>query len=84
MKNTRKFAAFVASFLAVACMAAPMATSFSADAEGSIEIVNSAKSHTYEAYQIFDCPHQLQSFVFDGGHEAAPELVIPWFRDRYK
>lgn len=54
MKNTRKFAAFVASFLAVACMAAPMATSFSADAEGSIEIVNSAKSHTYEAYQIFD------------------------------
>ena len=37
-----------------------------------------------EAYQIFDCPHQLQSFVFDGGHEAAPELVIPWFRDRCK
>lgn len=54
MKNTRKFAAFVASFLAVACMTAPMATSFSADAEGSIEIVNSAESHTYEAYQIFD------------------------------
>lgn len=37
-----------------------------------------------EAYQIFDCPHQLQSFVFDGGHEAAPELVIQWFRDRCK
>ena len=37
-----------------------------------------------EAYQIFDCPHQLQSFVFDGGHEAAPELVIPWFRDQCK
>ncbi len=54
MKNTRKFAAFVASFLAVACMAAPMATSFSADAEGSITIANSAANHTYEAYQIFD------------------------------
>lgn len=54
MKNTRKFAAFVASILAVACMAAPMATSFSADAEGSITISNEASGHTYEAYQIFD------------------------------
>lgn len=54
MKNTKKFAAFVASILAVACMAAPMATSFSADAEGSIEIVNAKENHTYEAYQIFD------------------------------
>lgn len=54
MKRTRKFAAFVASILAVACMAAPMATSFSAEAAGSIEISNSATGHTYEAYQIFD------------------------------
>ncbi len=54
MKNTKKFAAFVASILAVACMAAPMATSFSADAAGSIEITNAKENHTYEAYQIFD------------------------------
>lgn len=53
MKKTRKIAAFVASVLAVACMAAPMATSFSAEAAGSIEISNSATGHTYEAYQIF-------------------------------
>lgn len=53
MKNTRKFAAFVASILAVACMAAPMATSFSADAAGSIEITNEKEGHSYEAYQIF-------------------------------
>lgn len=54
MKNTRKFAAFVVSILAVACMAAPMATSFSADAAGSIEITNEKAGHSYEAYQIFD------------------------------
>lgn len=54
MKNTRRFAAFVASVLAVACMAAPMATSFSAEAAGSISISNTATGHTYEAYQIFD------------------------------
>lgn len=54
MKNTRKYAAFVASILAVACMAAPMATSFSADAAGSIEITNEKAGHSYEAYQIFD------------------------------
>lgn len=56
MKNSRKLAAFVASILAVACMAAPMATSFSADAagEGSITITNKdTATHTYAAYQIF-------------------------------
>lgn len=56
MKRTRKFAAFVASILAVACMAAPMATSFYAEAAGetySIVINNSATGHTYDAYQIF-------------------------------
>ena len=57
MKNTRKFAAFVASILAVACMAAPMATSFSADAagEGSITITDTsgATSSAIKAYQIF-------------------------------
>ncbi|MGN0584028.1 MAG: isopeptide-forming domain-containing fimbrial protein [Ruminococcus sp.] len=58
MKRTRKFAAFVASILAVACMAAPMATSFSVEAVAaantisfSDEVANSG--HTYTAYQIF-------------------------------
>ena len=53
MKKTRRFAAFVASVLAVACMAAPMATSFSADA-ASITISNDATTkHKYDVYQIF-------------------------------
>jgi len=54
MKNTKKFAAFVASILAVACMAAPMATSFSADA-ASITLTSTGATvdHTYSAYQIF-------------------------------
>ena len=59
MKNTRRFAAFVASVLAVACMAAPMASSFSASADtaitsGSITITTTETDHTYNAYQIFD------------------------------
>lgn len=54
MKRTRKFAAFVASILAVACMAAPMATSFSAEA-ASIEItgLSASQTHTFEVYQVF-------------------------------
>lgn len=54
MKRTRKFAAFVASILAVACMAAPMATSFSAEA-ASIEItgLSASQAHTFEVYQVF-------------------------------
>lgn len=55
MTNTRKFAAFAASVLAAACMAAPMATSFSAAAADTYTIIinNDAANHTYEAYQIF-------------------------------
>ncbi len=62
MKNTRRIAAFVASMLAVACMAAPM-TSFTVNADATAEQVtivlpaNAAKDnaiHTYTAYQIFD------------------------------
>lgn len=55
MKNTKKFAAFVASILAVACMAAPMATSFSADAaENTVTFTGEALgTHKYTAYQIF-------------------------------
>lgn len=57
MKNTRKLAAFVASILAVACMAAPMATSFSADAASHTITIKAPESdkgtHTYVAYQIF-------------------------------
>lgn len=74
MKNTRKFAAFVASILAVACMAAPMATSFSADAAGSIEISNEATGHTYEAYQIFDGDLSggvLSNIVWGSGIDSA-------------
>ena len=52
MKNTKKFAAFVASILAVACMAAPMATSFSADAY-TITVSNGIADSEYAAYQIF-------------------------------
>ena len=54
MKKTRKIAAFVASVLAVACMAAPMATSFSAEA-ASIEItgLSASQKHTFEVYQVF-------------------------------
>ena len=53
MKRTRKFAAFVASILAVACMAAPMAISFSAEA-ASIEITGlTSQEHTFEVYQVF-------------------------------
>lgn len=55
MKNTKKFAAFVASILAVACMAAPMATSFSADAaENTISFTGAnVGTHKYQAYMIF-------------------------------
>lgn len=60
MKKTRRFAAFVASVLAVACMAAPMATSFSAlaaDPTYTITIdstnTNTQVTHSYKAYQIF-------------------------------
>lgn len=57
MKKSRKFAAFVASILAVACMAAPMATSFSADAAATPGEVTFAGevtgTHAYTAYKIF-------------------------------
>lgn len=55
MKNTKKFAAFVASILAVACMAAPMATSFSADAAKNTISFTGANvgTHKYQAYMIF-------------------------------
>ncbi len=54
MTNTRRFTAFVASVLAVACMAAPMA-SFTAEAatDYTITINDTTAGHTYEAYQIF-------------------------------
>lgn len=57
MKNTkraRRAAAFAAAVVMAACAAIPMGSSFSASAEGSISISNTAKDHTYEAYQIFD------------------------------
>jgi len=57
MKNTKKFAAFVASILAVACMAAPMATSFSADAAATENTISftgaNVGTHKYQAYMIF-------------------------------
>lgn len=57
MKNTkraRRAAAFAAAVVMAACAAIPMGSSFSASAEGSISISNTATGHTYEAYQIFD------------------------------
>ncbi len=57
MKNTkraRRAAAFAAAVVMAACAAVPMGSSFSASAEGAISISNTAKDHTYEAYQIFD------------------------------
>lgn len=57
MKNTkraRRAAAFAAAVVMAACAAIPMSSSFSASAEGSISISNTATGHTYEAYQIFD------------------------------
>ncbi len=57
MKKTRRFAAFVASVLAVAYMAAPMAGSFSAEAAtaGSITLTGATVgTHTYTAYKIFN------------------------------
>ena len=57
MKNTkraRRAAAFAAAVVMAACAAVPMGSSFSASAEGTISISNTAKDHTYEAYQIFD------------------------------
>lgn len=57
MKNTkraRRAAAFAAAVVMAACAAVPMSSSFSASAEGSISISNTATGHTYEAYQIFD------------------------------
>ena len=57
MKNTkraRRAAAFAAAVVMAACAAVPMGSSFSASAEGSISISNTATGHTYEAYQIFD------------------------------
>ncbi|MGN0631800.1 MAG: isopeptide-forming domain-containing fimbrial protein [Ruminococcus sp.] len=54
MKKTRKIAAFVASVLAVACMAAPMATSFSAEAASiTITGLSTSQAHTFEVYQVF-------------------------------
>lgn len=54
MKKTRKIAAFVASVLAVACMAAPMATSFSAEAASiTITGISTSQAHTFEVYQVF-------------------------------
>lgn len=58
MKNTRRIAAFVASVLAVACMAAPM-TSFTASAVATANEVtitvpeNDTATHKFTAYQIF-------------------------------
>lgn len=61
MKKTRRFAAFVASVLAVAAMAAPM-TAFAAetsvtldqtDTSSSIVITNDVKGYDYAAYQVF-------------------------------
>ena len=57
MKNTkraRRATAFAAAVVMAACAAIPMGSSFSASAEGSISISNTATGHTYEAYQIFD------------------------------
>lgn len=57
MKNTkraRRAAAFAAAVVMAACAAVPMGSSFSASAEGTISISNTATGHTYEAYQIFD------------------------------
>ena len=57
MKNTkraRRAAAFAAAVVMAACAAVPMGSSFSASAAGTISISNTAKDHTYEAYQIFD------------------------------
>lgn len=57
MKNTkraRRAAAFAAAVVMAACAAVPMGSSFSASAEGTISISNTAADHTYEAYQIFD------------------------------
>ncbi|MBQ8686936.1 MAG: isopeptide-forming domain-containing fimbrial protein [Ruminococcus sp.] len=55
MKKTRRFAAFAASVLAVACMAAPMSGVLSADAAGTYKITvnNTVTGYTYTASQIF-------------------------------
>lgn len=57
MKKSRKLAAFVASILAVACMAAPMATSMTASAAataGQITFTDATVgTHSYTAYKIF-------------------------------
>lgn len=51
--NLRKLAAFTASILAVAALAVPMTSAFTADA-ASITIGNTASTvHTYDVYQIF-------------------------------
>ncbi len=52
MKNTRRISAFVASVLAVACMAAPM-TQFTAEAKDVYVTSTDNATHTYTAYQIF-------------------------------
>lgn len=66
MKKSRKLAAFVASILAVACMAAPMATSFSADAAATPGEVTFAGetvgTHTYTAYKIFSGDATVNGF----------------------
>ena len=49
MKNTkraRRAAAFAAAVVMAACAAVPMSSSFSASAEGSISISNTATGHT--------------------------------------
>ncbi len=71
MKNTRRISAFVASVLAVACMAAPM-TQFTASAAvtaGSISFVDETQSlesdavHTYAAYKIFSGEATISAFT---------------------
>lgn len=53
MKNTKRFAAFVASVLAVAAMAVPMTSVYTASADTTITINSTNENHTYQVYQIF-------------------------------
>lgn len=81
MKNTRRFAAFVASVLAVACMAAPMATSFSAEAVATAGTISfssevATSGHTYTAYQIFAGTVETKSV--EGGGSTTELTGIQW------
>lgn len=76
MKRTRKFAAFVASILAVACMAAPMAVSAAivkVDIDGSSTGLTDKATHIYTAYQIFT-----------GTYSADLGLTVTGWADGYK